>query len=519
MEEIVNERIKEYSTNHQLEGLLELTQQKTMLNPYLRLILLQISKNNSAYAVQLANEYSTGILLKQNETKALKILQRESLKEDNNANYHLGWHYYEMKEFMNAIECFQKCLSETARLLPDEVANCYANIGDCYLKIARPDYAKAVEYLNFAVDKYKMGYAAYRLGSLYADANVKSLFDPEVAIKFLKKAVEYGSEPAAVELAEYYAFGKEDLGLNKDKANALQIMRPFFDSLKPDTLETIARIYLIEDDSLTSDYDNAKLFLQKALENNNGVFKNGYLESKLGYVLCLLGEDEEGIKYLIIADENGFQQYDAIIGRAYFEGQIHGIQQNHVLAEKYFHKAFNLESINMFQCVSYIELLTEGNPAVRNYEMAYKVAEYGYETFRDVEFSFMVAKLILEEKVRGKISIYEAVERLEATATFDSKAKEATFLLGNYYLKSKDYRKAESSYLKSFENGNAEAALAVARLYENGGGTITANISKGVEWYEKAASAGSKVAEDELLCFSPKLFGGYKRVRNLNDER
>ena len=121
--------------------------------------------------------------------------------------------------------------------------------------------------------------------------------------------------------------------------------------------------------------------------------------------------------------------------------------------------------------------------------------------------------------MRGKISIYEAVELLEATATFDSKAKEATFLLGNYYLKSKDYRKAESSYLKSFENGNAEAALALARLYENGGGTITANISKGVEWYEKAASAGSKVAEDELLCFSPKLFGGYKRVRNLNDER
>lgn len=38
MEEMVNERIKEYSTNHQLERLLELMQQKTKLNPYLRLI-------------------------------------------------------------------------------------------------------------------------------------------------------------------------------------------------------------------------------------------------------------------------------------------------------------------------------------------------------------------------------------------------------------------------------------------------------------------------------------------------
>ena len=111
--------------------------------------------------------------------------------------------------------------------------------------------------------------------------------------------------------------------------------------------------------------------------------------------------------------------------------------------------------------------------------------------------------------------MYEAVQMIEAAFSSEYMAEQSHVLLGNYYIESKDYRSAEYHFLAAFVKGNAAAGLRLARLYERGAGSIAADVRKAVEWYQKAADAGSAEAKKELSCFVEKIFGGYKRVKNL----
>lgn len=515
----ISEELKRFALRYDKQTIKEAVMRlDSGIDPYLRLLLLQINKDDENCAVLLANDYYEGNTLIQDRGKALSCLQKAASNGNAKAMYQIAWHYYDNQEFSRAIDAFNKCIEHKNQLEDYELGQSYATAGDSYLRLSKPDFYKAVEYLTIAIDKYHNSYAGYRLGNIYAEEN-SPVHDPVKAIRILNSAASEGEERAVISLVEGYLFGDDNLGLQRNKQKALELLQPYMNNTNNvQIMVLIGRLYMLNDDSIPSDYEKAVHYLRMALGNND-FYKAGYIESLLGYSLYLNFSEKEGAEYLTKAYDEGFYDFCALLGNYYYGDYYNHTYErqeaNYDLACMYYKKAYEIGNINLFQCCNYIDILTEKKESLRDYLLAYEVAEYGLNNYNDIEFVFIKAKLVLTGKVSGKTTVYDALQMMERAATFDYLKLKASVILADYYLSVNDYRKGESYLLAAYEEGDSDSALKLARMYEKGAGTIQASVSKGVEWYKKAAEAGSEIAKEELTCFTEKLFGGYKRVRNL----
>lgn len=491
----------------------------TRIDPYLRLLLMKVNEEQMDCVALLAEQYYQGNCVKRDLAQAERLLNPAVAAGNVLARWQMGVICFTKREYLQAIELFQACVEEKEALPSVKLGICYSEMGAAYLRIPSPNYTRAVECLSIALTSYQNYVAGFQLGQLFSD-NTAPVYDPLKARGFYEHAAAMGSGLAANELAQRYAFGGDvEMQIDQSKEKALELLEPFKKSEDPQILLTLGRIHLTQDENSSADYQQAESFLRKALVHNKGYFKEGAIEQFLGYAISMNRHDKEGLDYLILADRHGYGAYSAIVGNAYYQGNIDGIEKDDGTAAIYYERAYREKNLNPFQCDSYATLLMEGDAAVRDYRKAYEVAEYGWNEFQYIDFVSKMGELVLTGKVSNRLSAYEAIQMIEAAIESNYMVEKYHVLLGNYYMEAKDYRSAESHLLAAFDEGNAAAGLQLARIYEHGAGSIAADVRKGVEWYQKAAEAGSVEAKKELSCFTEKLFGGYKRVKNYSDGR
>lgn len=474
----------------------------------LNLLILKILSNYSADAISaLGDMYYRGIGVNRDADKGVSLFLTAAQAGSSQAQYDLGWYYYEKNDWIRAIECFEVCTQYKDSFSEEKLSQIYACLGDSYMKLSVPQMQPGVEWLTLAADKYQNGFACRRLGQIYSD-HALQLFSPEKAICYYKSAVQYKDLVAVRFLGRSYLYGNEELSLQKDLSRALETLRPFENSDDTEIQRLIGHIFLEDDESagISKDLAKAKKYFLKAVDKE----KSPNAAADLGYVCFCLDQYEIAEKLLTFADESGVCKYSDFLGRMHKDGKLGA--KNISLAIKYYDRAYQKDTLNnFFTCAEYVEILEEDG----QFAKAYEVAEYGFKKYNDIYFVYYKAKLVLYGKVRDKISEKEASEMMELCIQYNTHAKEAHACLGQYYHSTHEYRNAENHFIAAYNEGDADSAVYLGRLYEYGGGSIIANVNKAYEWYVKATDAGSSIGAEEVACFKKSLLGGYKRVRRI----
>ena len=471
------------------------------------LIMKMFEPSQPKLQAELGDCYYRGEGLAKNTEKALDLFQKAAQGGSIQAQYNLGRYYYDQNEYLRAVEVFAVCLSHKNELDDYKLGRCYTYLGDAYTKISEPKTSTAIEYLAIAADKYRIGFAGRRLGRIYAQSGAHH-FDPDKAIQYYELGASCGDSVSAHELGIKYILGDEALHIEPNGKKAESILLPFAESEEYDVLRALGQLYQNGDSGhgLSRDYRKAKSYYERAWAIN----KNPDLATELGYVYYCLDEYKKAEEMLILADLTGHHDCSDFLGRMYRDGSLGEKDLNK--AARYYSRAYDAGRLsNAFTYAEFATLLEE----IGDYEKAYEVAHQGDEVFNDIYFVFIKAKLVLSGKVTNKVSLDQAAEMMELCIRYDTNKEEAHMALAKYYLSVRDFRKAEKQYMDAFALGVADAAAYLGRLYEKGGGTITADVDRAYEYYAKAAAAGSSLGEEEVSCFKKGLFGGYKRVRSL----
>lgn len=92
----------------------------------------------------------------------LNLPAARSLTEFNLANYNLGYAYFQLKEYDQAIASFEKYMTGSQNQSADKLGDTYNRIGDCYF--IKRDYRNAARYYDQAYSKntYDPDYALYQ---------------------------------------------------------------------------------------------------------------------------------------------------------------------------------------------------------------------------------------------------------------------------------------------------------------------------------------------------------------------
>ena len=109
---------------------------------------------------------------------------------------------------------------------------------------------------------------------------------------------------------------------------------------------------------------------------------------------------------------------------------------------------------------------------------------------------------------------YQSEDLITAMAHLDRAAEsghpKAMLLLGYIYDKAEENTLAMTYYLKAYERGDAEAAVAIGTMYASGDG-VERNRETARSWYEKAAASGDGMALETLgLAYMNGDLGLYK---------
>lgn len=504
----LREAIRTYSLTGKI-GELE-KQARENDTPYVGLLLLAaLAPKNPDLQSALGDRYYQGIEVGMDDAHALELFEEAAARGSVESAYDLAWYYFDLKEYLRAAEYFEICVRVREQLSADRAGKSYGCLGACYANIPDPKLSQAFENLTIAAEKYHNSFACRRLGYLYIDEKQGSHFDAVKGVHYLQLAAEYGDEIAACEMGRCYLFGEEDLKVEKNVKKAEEILLLHKNSDNADILKYLGMLYLYGDDKtgIAEDLNKALAYF----DESSRIFPNGITTASMGYVYYKLGQYAEAEKKLLEAEELGNSTYSDFLGRMYREGNLGAPNRSQAL--KFYRQAYKKNSINnVFTCGEYAELLEE----MGDYQSAYEAAEYGEKRFNDIYFIFLKSKLVLQGKITNRQSLSEAVNRMQECMEYHTRDKEVNEVLGNYYFAMREYRKAERYLLESFRLGAANAGVVLGRLYEAGGGTISASAEKAYEWYSKAAAAGSEIGREEAGCFKKGLLGGYKRVRRLS---
>lgn len=506
---VLQDAIREFSIRSSKELLIQCVPElKNNENKdiYIALLIMKMfEKNNLDLRAELGNCYQDGIGVFENIEKALSLFISAENGGSQLALYYLGWYYYGEHDYIRAIEYFSKCIAKMDEFTEHQLSNCYACLGDSYTKLSEPNFSKAIENLVIAAEKYQRGYACMRLGNIFGDKNTKS-FNVERAIKYLNLGVSYGDCSSAEILGSIYLYGQSELEIEKNIKKAEEILLRFADSNSFYILRYLGDLYGDgdPDNGIEPDFQKAKGFYESAWN----IRKDPDVASDLGYVYYRLDEYTESEKMLLFADENNNCSKSDFLGRMYKDGNLEKVDFERALY--YYDKTYKLALLNnMFTLIEYIELLE----LTDNYLRAYDVAVEGIERYQDVIFAYYQSKFVLNGRVTDKISLSEAAGLMEICIKYEIHEEEVHMILGSYYMTSREYRKAERHYLDAFSLGNIDAAISLARLYEFGGGSIQIDLKKSLDWYRKAANAGSQIAKEEVACFKTGFFGGLQKLR------
>lgn len=472
------------------------------------LIMKMFEHTHPELQAQLGSCYYCGDGVKTEIEKAFNLLREAEANGSIQCKYDLGWYFYDRGEYSYAIDMFKFCLSHQDAFDDQQLNASYICLGDSYSRLSDPNLSAAIENLLVAADKYHDGFACGRLGTIYSDESFRT-YDANKAIKYYELGASYGDEASAYRLAVNYIFGNEKLQIKRNGKKAERILLPFSDSDNCDILRSLGNLYRQGDpkNGVNRDYDKSKIYYKRSWEIQN----DPHVAANLGYIYFYLNEYEDAAKMLIIADEENYSIYSDFLGRMYKDGVLgtRDIQK----ATYYYGRAYEAEALNnVFTYVEFAELLEQNG----DYQKAYDVSNQGLEKFKDVSFLYIKANLVLSGKITNRNSPEEAAEMMEDYINYDGIHKaNAHLILGEYYFAVREYRKAERHYMDAFSLGISDAAVYLGRLYENGGGTISADVKKAFEWYLKAAEAGSSIGKEEVGCFKKSVFFGYHRTRNL----
>lgn len=503
------EALTVYSGEGETDQLAEVALELADDNTYARLILLKLLEE--AYPElqsRLGRCYYLGIGVEKNKERALQLFQLAKSRGCIRSNYDLGWYYYELSEYMRAIEFFRICIDNQDELTEGQIEDCYVCLGDSYIKISEPKISLAIEYLSIASDKYHNAFASAQLGRIYGEKG-SQYFDAEKCINYLQAGYKNGDASAANYLASKYLIGDEDLKIPINGKIAEEILKDFLYEKNFEIQKNLGVLYMNGDPEhgVTWDYLKAQEHYELAWQLSH----DGLVASALGYVYFRLEKYKEAEEKLVFADAAGFCLYSDFLGRIYKIGLSGQVDRQKAIY--YYGRAYGTGSFNnLFTCNEYAMLLEETG----NYSLAYEVADKGQKEFNDLCFYFLKAKLILRGDVVDKESAEEAVWIMKECDKRSFCKEEAHILLARYYLRNQEYRNAEKYLLDAFEDGDTEAAVTLGHLYEYGGGTITADEGKAYIWYQKAADAGNITGAQEVSCFKKGLFGRFRRIRSLN---
>ena len=512
--ELLLKAIGAYSTKMDIQELSEVTLKlngsDSGNDPLISLFLLQMLSHHDPECLSaLGDRYYMGDCVYADREIALQIFRKAAEQGSARSAYDLGWYYYETNEYLQAAEYFEKCIANPGVLTEKQIGQSHSCLGHCYMSMSDQKYSKGFEHLCIAADKYHSAHADRVLAHIYSDPD-KGYFDPQKCIQHYTKAAKNGDVIAAQELASYYVFGNEKLGIKMNRALAEEIVTPFESTKDPELLRVMGLVYLrlANDDTQQQDWQRACTFLERAAE----ISDSGAICGELGYAYFRLKRYADAEKFFLQANQKGFYFYSDFLGRIYRDGMLgtKDLQK----AKNSYEIAYRTESINnLFTCSEYVQLLTE----LGEYEKAYEAAHYGEETYKDIWFLYLQSDLVLKKRVFRHMTIDEALHGIETCLSMNAHVADASLSMGLYCYETRDYRLAVKHLQTAYNAGSADAAVHLGRLYENGGGTVKANEQTAYEWFEKAANGGSELGKKELSCWKKKLFGGYRRVRSCDD--
>ncbi len=470
------------------------------------LILSMLSGRDPDQLSLLGDKYDQGELVRTDEGKALSMLRSAAEQGSGRAGYDLGWYFYDRSDYLRAIEAFKTCIAPSSPVLSEsQMGKVYTCIGDCYTKILEPSFDRAAEYLSIGADKYLDLFANRRLGMLYSEKNSPH-YNPAKSMRYFETAASYGDFPSVHRLAQYYLFGEDTAGIAPDEAKAEALLLRYADSHYADILCDLGKIYLrrASDGGAATDFSRARGYYEQAWE----MYKGADIAADLGYLYYNCGEYQKAETMLLRADAENYCSYSDFLGRIYKDGLAGRTDLQK--AAYYYGRTYKTGSMNnFFTCSEYVKLLDD----LGDYELSFEVAEHGKEEYNDIAFHYQIAKLVLHGKVRG-LPMEDAAEIMESCCEYDSFEGISHMDLGNYYSSTRQFMRAVKHYTAAFEHGIADAGVSVGRIYENGGGSVAADVNMAYTWYTKAADAGSSLGVAEAACFKSGLFGGYKRVRS-----
>lgn len=474
----------------------------------------------------LGEGYLSGNTLVANPEKARSLFEEAAKSGSTRGLYDVGVYYYFDKEFVHSIEYLERCL-KAGDLDDSKLGLCYGTLGDSYSRLPIPQQHKAIENLNIAATKYHIPYAASRLGELYMEQSNPS--ERRKGLAFLEEAARKGDADAASSLAKLYIFGDEDLNIAPNRTKVEQLLMPYADSDNVSVQFLLAQMYLFgvsgEDGGGSQGAAKAVGPLEKLWSNSH----TAIVADKLGLAYYLLGRQREACDLWEFADREGQCSYLDFLGRIYI--QCFNDANRGLLC---YDRAYKTDGglANQFVYSEYVQLLIDAG----RYNEAFTVAAEGEALYNDIEFVYRESELVLEGKYQA-LDQYRYVQMMQSCINYEGYELRARRVLADYYVRIGSASEAKIQlkalydlgqldaaynlgivygdepllaiewFTKAFEQGNVEAALRIAEIYE----IKRRDTDRAFEWYTKAAKAGSEKGAAEAEQFTKTLFGHYKR--------
>lgn len=471
--------------------------------------------------------YLSGEVLVSSPEKACGLFEEAANTGSARGMYDLGDYFYSKQEYARAIECFEECL-KTKSLDDSRLGLCYGKLGDSYSHLPVPQYNKAIDRLSIAVTKYHILYAATRLGEIYMEQS--SPDERKKGITYLKMAAKNGDADAASALAELYIFGDKELGISPDRLKAEELLSPYEGSDHMHAQYLLAQMSLF---GVVGEDSGGSQGAERAVPLLEGLWsasRSATVADTLGFAYYLLGREEDALDLWEYADREGKCSYLDFLGRIYVQEC-----KNSSRGLSCYDRAYRSEGglANAFVYSEYVKLLIDAG----RFDDAFSVAAEGEQRYNDIVFVFHEALLVLEGK-RQTADPYRYVRMMQDCTGYKDYELRARRVLADYFMSINSPSEAKVQlkelydlgehdvayrlgmiygyepllaidwFVKAFDNGNSEAALRVAEIYEK----RLSDTDSAYEWYAKAAAAGSEEGIAESGKFKRTMFGHYKRA-------
>lgn len=436
------------------------------------------------------------------------------------AFYETGMSFYQQKDYVKAVSWFIK--SAAANYAPAQaimgicyqegegVNKDYGIARDYYEKAAKKNNAKAINGLGrlythgLGVEKNmkkaikyferaaRLGYGAgyYNLGLIYSYINDGVMVNPQKAFEMFNAGAELKHSSCMTMMGYFYENG---LGVETNIPKAIEYYNKGIE-LGEETCAYLLGILYRDGKVVVQNPELAAKLFAKCESFGHGQ-----------YELALCYRDGFGVdknlkrsaELFTKAAEQGLSEAQHELGDCYLYGR--GVEKNEKKAVMWNEKAALQGNAFAQNTMGY--LYSNGYGVVQNYDIANnwfrKAADQGHGT------ALCNLGVSYENGLGVQPNIEEALKYYTKAANQGS--MQGQYQLGLCYAEGKGVDKnsveALRWYIKAANQGLAEAQYHVGVCYENGKGVFNKDITKALEWYEKAAAQNYQdaiIARDRL---------------------